>query len=74
MLAARLKHLDVVNIGAAGTFVVRRPVSQARLRAEFARRLPFETQIVICHGRDIVRLMSHDVFSTRSIGARVVPS
>ena len=62
-LAARLKHLDAVNIGAAGTFVIRRPVRREELRAEFARRLPFEAEIVICAGRDIVRLLSHDVFS-----------
>lgn len=60
VLAAQLKHLDVVNIGAAGTFVVRQPVSEAQLRAEFARRLPFETKIVICHGRDLIRLLSAD--------------
>jgi len=59
-LAAQLKHLDVVNIGAAGTFVIRQPVSQAQLRREFARRLPFDTDIMICQGRDIVELMSCD--------------
>ena len=72
-LAAELQHLDVVNIGAAGTFVVRRPVGHAKLRAEFARRLPFETRIVICRGRDIVRLMSHEVFSKHVIRPGVNP-
>jgi uncharacterized protein (DUF1697 family) len=57
-LAAELAHLDTVNIGAAGTFVIRRPVSRVRLRAELARRLPFETTLAICEGRDIVRLMA----------------
>jgi hypothetical protein len=42
-LAERLKHLDAVNIGAAGTFVIRRPVSRTQLRAELARRLPFDS-------------------------------
>ncbi|MHB8838062.1 MAG: hypothetical protein ACYC7F_03830, partial [Gemmatimonadaceae bacterium] len=45
-LVKRLAHLDVVNIGAAGTFVVRGRVTRARLRTEFARELPFETDIV----------------------------
>jgi uncharacterized protein (DUF1697 family) len=63
MLARRLKHLDVVNIGAAGTFVIRRPVTVARLRAELARRLPFETTIVICQGREFTRMMSQDRFA-----------
>lgn len=62
MLAAQLKHLDAVNIGAAGTFVIRRPVTRAQLRAELARRLPFDTHIMICEGREIVGLTSHDFF------------
>jgi uncharacterized protein (DUF1697 family) len=62
-LAGQLEHLDAVNIGAAGTFVIRRPVSQAQLRAELARRLPFDTEVMICQGREIVRLMSQDHFA-----------
>jgi len=62
-LAVQLKHLGAVNIGAAGTFVIRQVVSRAELRAEFARRLPFEAQITICQGREIIRLMSCDFFS-----------
>jgi uncharacterized protein (DUF1697 family) len=61
-LTEQLKHLDAVNIGAAGTFVIRQPVSRAQLRDEFARRLPFEAEIMICQGREIVRLMSRDFF------------
>ena len=40
-VAKRLKRYDVVNIGAAGTFVVRKPISQPKLRAERRRQLPF---------------------------------
>jgi uncharacterized protein (DUF1697 family) len=58
-LATQLKHFDAVNIGAAGTFVIRGSVTRARLQAELARRLPFDTEIVICEGREIIRLMSH---------------
>jgi uncharacterized protein (DUF1697 family) len=61
-LAAQLKHLDAVNIGAAGTFVIRRPVTRAQLRAELARRLPFDAEIMICDGREIARLMPGDHF------------
>jgi len=61
-IAEELKHLDAVNIGAAGTFVIRRPVTRTQLRAELARRLPFDAEIVICEGREIVGLMSHDYF------------
>ena len=62
-LADQLKHLDVVNVGAAGTFVIRQPVVRAKLRAAVARRLAFDTEIMICSGRDVVGLMSRDVFS-----------
>jgi len=72
VLAAQLKHLDAVNIGAAGTFVIRRPVSQTALRAELVRRLPFETEIMICQGRDIVRLIAADPFAGEPVRPDVV--
>lgn len=65
-LAAELKHLGVVNIGAAGTFVVRRPVSQTTLRAELARRMPFATDTMICEGRDMVRLLTKNPYEKSS--------
>jgi len=68
-LARQLGHLDVVNIGAAGTFVVRAPVARAELRAELARRLPFEAEVVICEGREITRMVASDPFA----GERVRP-
>jgi uncharacterized protein (DUF1697 family) len=71
-LIQQLKHFDAVNIGAAGTFVIRRPIARTRLRAELARRLPFDTQIMICEGRDIVRLMSRDPFADHPVPADVV--
>ena len=71
-LAQQLKHLDAVNIGAAGTFVVRRPVTRAQLRAELARRLPFDTEIMICQGREIVRLLSQNHFAGVPVGPGIV--
>jgi uncharacterized protein (DUF1697 family) len=71
-LATQLKHLDAVNIGAAGTFVIRRRVPRARVRREFARRLPFDTQVVICQGREIVDLVSRDFFRGRLVRPGVV--
>jgi uncharacterized protein (DUF1697 family) len=70
--AEQLKPLDVVNIGAAGTFVVRQPVSRAQLRVEFARRLPFDTEIVICQGREIVKLLSRGFFPDQLVRPDVV--
>ena len=71
-LAADLQHLDAVNIGAAGTFVIRKPVSPARLRVEVARRLPFQAEIMICGGREIVRLLSRDFFTGHSVRPDIV--
>ena len=71
-LAEQLKDLDAVNIGAAGTFVIRQPVSRAQLRVEFARRLPFDAEIMICQGHEIVRLMSRDVFSDHAVRPDIV--
>jgi uncharacterized protein (DUF1697 family) len=71
-LAATLTHLDVVNIGAAGTFVIRRPVGRAQLRDEFTRRLPFDAQVMICDGSEIVRLTSRDFFSGHAIRPDIV--
>jgi uncharacterized protein (DUF1697 family) len=71
-LAKQLEHLDAVNIGAAGTFVIRRPLTRARLRAELARRLPFDTEIVICQGREIARLSSESHFSDQPVRPDIV--
>jgi uncharacterized protein (DUF1697 family) len=72
ILSGQLKHLDAVNIGAAGTFVIRQPVTRAKLRAELERRLPFDAEIVICQGHEIVRLMSHDHFADQPVRPDIV--
>ena len=71
-LTQELKHLDPVNIGAAGTFVIRQQVTRAQLRAEFASRLPFNAEIIICQGRDVVRLMSHNHFADQPLRPDIV--
>jgi uncharacterized protein (DUF1697 family) len=71
-LAKKLKHLGVVNIGAAGTFVVRAPVSHAEIRAELARKLPFEAEIVICEGRELTRMVADDPFAGEPVRPDVV--
>jgi uncharacterized protein (DUF1697 family) len=71
-LAEQLKHLDAVNIGAAGTFVIRRPITRGQLRAELARRLPFDAEIMICEGREIVRLMSQNYFADQPLRHDIV--
>jgi uncharacterized protein (DUF1697 family) len=71
-LRDQLAHLDAVNIGAAGTFVIRKPITQARLRAELLRRLPFEAALVICPGREILRMMEVKPFAGQPEGPDVV--
>lgn len=72
-LVQQLAHLDAVNIGAAGTFVIRRPIAQARLRDEVARRLPFGAEVIICKGQDIARLIARDPFAGQPTRGDVVP-
>jgi uncharacterized protein (DUF1697 family) len=71
-LARQLQHLDVVNIGAAGTFVIRQAVSHSQLRVEVERRLPIDAEIMICQGREIVRLVSHDFFAGHPVRPDIV--
>jgi uncharacterized protein (DUF1697 family) len=72
MLVQQLKRYGAVNIGAAGTFVIRQPISQTQLRAELARRLPFDTEIVICQGREILRIMSQHPFADQPVRPDIV--
>jgi uncharacterized protein (DUF1697 family) len=62
VLAKELSDYDVVNVGAAGTFVVRKPGSRAKFRAALLKRLPFETEVMLCDGRDLLRLEMENPF------------
>jgi uncharacterized protein (DUF1697 family) len=66
VLAQELSKFDVVNVGAAGTFVVRKPGAQAKFQAALLKELPFETVVMICDGRDIIRLESENPFGADS--------
>ena len=61
-LAKELADFDVVNLGAAGTFVIRKTISQAALRAELVRRLPVKAELMICRSRDVLDLPSRERF------------
>ena len=71
-LARQLRHLGAVNIGAAGTFVIRAPIPRVRLRAEVIRRLPFEAAMAICADREILRLVSRNPFAGRRARPEIV--
>jgi uncharacterized protein (DUF1697 family) len=62
ILANELSDYGVVNVGAAGTFVVRKPGLRTKFRAELLRKLPFEAEVVLCDGRDLVRMEMENPF------------
>jgi uncharacterized protein (DUF1697 family) len=64
IFARELNDYDVVNVGAAGTFVVWKPPSVAMFRAELLRKLPFEVEVALCDSRDLIRLTSDNPFGT----------
>jgi len=64
ILARELSDYDVVNVGAAGTFVVRKPGRRAEFRAALLRKLPFETEVMLCDGGDVIRLVTENPFGT----------
>ncbi len=64
MLAEKMRAYEVVNLGAAGTFVVRKPGSRAKFLAALRRELPFDTEVAFCDSRDIIRLERENPFGT----------
>ena len=72
MLARELSAYDAVNVGAAGTLVVRKPGSHAKFIAELRRKLPFEAEVAVCDGRDLIRLEKEDPFGTAPSSPDVV--
>jgi uncharacterized protein (DUF1697 family) len=70
-IAKKLAKFDVVNIGAVGTFVVRKDVSESVLRAAIARQLPFKIDIMICPAREILKLAAKDPFEGQPSGPTI---
>jgi uncharacterized protein (DUF1697 family) len=64
VLAKELSDYNVVNVGAAGTFVVRKPGARAKFLAELRRKLPFEAEVMLCDGRDLLRLETENPFES----------
>ncbi len=72
MLARELVAYDVVNVGAAGTFVVRKPGSRVEFLAELRRKLPFEAVVASCSGGDLIRLEVANPFKDEPLDPDVV--
>ena len=65
VLAKELSDYGVVNVGATGTFVVRKPGPRAKFRAALLRKLPFATEVALCDGRDLIRLETENPFASK---------
>jgi uncharacterized protein (DUF1697 family) len=70
-IAKQLSKLDVVNIGAVGTFVVRASMSETNLRAAIAKRLPFKCEIMIVPAKAIVDLARENPFARQPSGTDI---
>lgn len=62
-LAAELEGLDVLSVGAAGTFVVRGRGSAASLATRFREALPFEADVMVVPGEDVSALARREPFA-----------
>ena len=72
VLAKELDIYDAVNVGAAGTLVIRKPGLRAKFLADLRRKLPFEATVCFCDGRDLIRLEMLKPFGTEPPRADVV--
>jgi len=68
ILAKQLSAFDVINVGAAGTLIVHKPGSRTTFLAELRRRLPFETEVSVCEGRDLIGLELENPFNVGDLG------
>ena len=72
LVARELSEFDVVNVGAAGTFVVHEPGSEAKFRTALLGKLPFQTEVMLCEGRDIIRIETDNPFGTERSNPSIV--
>jgi len=72
-LVKELAKWDVVNIGAAGTFVIRKGVANEAVRDEVRRRLPFEADLMLCRGGDLIRLADGGPLTGQQLDQEVRP-
>jgi uncharacterized protein (DUF1697 family) len=66
ILAKKLSNFHVVNVGAAGTFIVRKPGARTEFRSALLQELPFEANVVMCEGRALARMVLEDPFADES--------
>jgi uncharacterized protein (DUF1697 family) len=71
-IAKELAKFGVVNIGAVGTFVVRKDVKESTLRSAIAHQLPFKVDIMICPASEILKLAAKDPFEDQPSGPKII--
>jgi uncharacterized protein (DUF1697 family) len=72
VVARQLSDYDVVNVGAAGTFVVRKPGSRAKFRSALLSKLPFQSEVMLCDGRDLIHLQTENPYGPEASRPDVV--
>jgi uncharacterized protein (DUF1697 family) len=71
-IAKKLAKFGIVNIGAVGTFVVHKTVSEATLRSAIAKQLPFKVEMMIVPASDILKLTAQDPFAGQPSGPDII--
>jgi len=71
-LARELRDLRIRSIGAAGTFVVHAEADEGMLHEAFRERLPFEPQLAVIPGDEVLALVASDPLAVqaRELGAK----
>jgi uncharacterized protein (DUF1697 family) len=73
VLAKELSAYDAVNVGAAGTLVIRKPGLRAKFLAQLRAKLPFEATIACCDSNDLIQLAKENPFGTEPEDVDIVP-
>jgi len=68
LLAEQLKQFAVVNIGAAGTFIVHKPGAKTKFLAALVKKLPVQCEIVVVEGSEFLRLEKDHPFGAEEEG------
>jgi len=53
-LVKSMAEFGLVNLGAAGTFIFKKRMSESKVRSELQKRLSFETEMMICDGKELL--------------------
>jgi uncharacterized protein (DUF1697 family) len=70
-LAKEMTDWGAVNVGAAGTLVVKENVTPTKLQSEILRRLPFKPELMICPAREVLALADGEPFGKMPGGKEV---